>query len=342
MFRPMQELPTGMASIGIGERLRSARQALGLSLEEIESVTHIRRVYLEALEREAFDALPGPAYTRGFLRAYAACLGLPPEDVLERYPAIAAGKLPHRGSPVEVRITPALRMSPVRRAVMGVGLLVGLGVVFVGVVLYIQVREFALTAPERPSLGSGAPPRSPAKPPVKATPPAPAPPAATPGGPPPHPSVAAPPPSPPPAPAPQTKPPATPPPPAGSPPPAKPGPPPGAPGTPAPAPAPGPAAPPQNAPKGALPGSPQPPAPLNVAVAASGHTWMRTVADGATVFEGFLNAGDRQTWQAKRSLTVRVGNAGVVDITVNGKSIGSLGGSGQVYEHTFSSGAPSP
>jgi cytoskeleton protein RodZ len=330
-----------MAALGIGERLRSARQALGLSLEEIESVTHIRRGYLEALEREAFDALPSPAYARGFLRAYAACLGLPPEDVLERYPATATGQLPHRGSPVEVRITPALRMSPVRRAVMGVGLLVGLGVVFVGVMLYIQVREFALTAPERPSVGQGAPPRSPTKPAVKATPPAPVPPAATPTGPPPHPAGAAPPLSPPPAPAPRAKPPATPPPPAGSP-PAKPGPPPGALGGPVRPPAPGPAAPPQNAPQGALPGSPQPPGPLNVAIAASGHTWIRAVADGATVFEGFLNAGDKQTWQAKRSLTVRVGNAGAVALAVNGKSLGSLGGVGQVYEHTFSSGPPVP
>ena len=91
-----------------------------------------------------------------------------------------------------------------------------------------------------------------------------------------------------------------------------------------------------------MPGSPQPPAPLNIAVVASGHTWIRTVADGATAYEGFLEAGDRQTWQAKRSLTVRVGNAGVVNITVNGKPMGPLGGSGQVYEHTFSSGAPSP
>jgi hypothetical protein len=87
---------------------------------------------------------------------------------------------------------------------------------------------------------------------------------------------------------------------------------------------------------------PAQPAPLNVTVAASGHTWIRTVADGATVFEGFLNTGDRQIWQAKRSLTVRVGNAGVVAIAVNGKSVGPLGGPGQVYEHTFSAGATAP
>ena len=77
-------------------------------------------------------------------------------------------------------------------------------------------------------------------------------------------------------------------------------------------------------------------------VVASGHSWVRTVADGTTVYEGFLNAGDKQVWEAKRSLTVKVGNAGAVDVAVNGRSLGHLGGPGQVYEHTFSAGASTP
>lgn len=322
-----------MASTGIGERLRSARQALGLSLEEIENVTHIRRSYLEALEREAFELLPGPAYTRGFLRAYAACLGLPPEDVLDRYPSTTPGSVPQRESPVEVRITPALRMSPVRRAVIGVGLLAALGVVFVGIVLYIQVREFAQTAPQGSS-GGGAPLPSPTtpttKPPAPATRPAPArpaPPRATsPAATPPPVRPAAPPTATPP-PRPAAQPPATP-------------PPATSPSAPASPPATGPAAAPRSTPQPA-PSASQP-VPLNVAIAAAGHTWIRAVADGTTVYEGFLNAGDKQTWQAKRSLTLRVGNAGAVTLSVNGKPLGSLGGPGQVYEHTFSSATPAP
>ncbi len=69
---------------------------------------------------------------------------------------------------------------------------------------------------------------------------------------------------------------------------------------------------------------------------------MRTVADGTTVYEGFLNAGDKQVWEAKRSLTVKLGNAGAVDVAVNGRSLGHLGGPGQVYEHTFSAGPSTP
>ncbi len=53
-----------------------------------------------------------------------------------------------------------------------------------------------------------------------------------------------------------------------------------------------------------------------------------------------MNAGDKQVWEAKRTLTVKVGNASAVDLTLNGKSLGRLGASGQVYEHTFSAGPP--
>ena len=79
---------------------------------------------------------------------------------------------------------------------------------------------------------------------------------------------------------------------------------------------------------------------LKVAVSASSYSWVRTVADGTTVFEGFLNAGDKQVWQANRSLTVKVGNAAGVAISVNGRPVGPLGASGQIYEHTFSAAAP--
>jgi hypothetical protein len=64
------------------------------------------------------------------------------------------------------------------------------------------------------------------------------------------------------------------------------------------------------------------------------------VADGTTVFEGFLNAGDKQVWQANRTLMVRVGNAAAIAISVNGRPIGPLGGSGQIYEHSFSASSP--
>ena len=46
-----------MASLGIGERLRTARQALGLSLEEVETATRIRLAYYLALAEQAEPVL---------------------------------------------------------------------------------------------------------------------------------------------------------------------------------------------------------------------------------------------------------------------------------------------
>jgi cytoskeleton protein RodZ len=366
MFTPVQELRSGMASTGIGERLRSAREALGLSLEEIENVTRIRRSFLVALEQESFDVLPGPAYARGFLRTYARYLGIPSEELLDLYPSPSIGARSsanlHLESSVEVRITPAARLSPARRVLVGAGILVGLAVLVLGVVLYGQIRQFAETPASSP--GPPAPQAGPARP--SATPPSrslsTAPPA------PPHASVVLPAPAkntgpaaPQPAPAPtRPQPPSSPLSqtlsvvPGTSPkPPAAPGPgaAPGAvPTVPPPAPAKGPAstpapgAPPATGKAPASgPAPPVPPAPpLNVTVTASAYSWVRTVADGATVFEGFVNAGDKQVWAAKRTLTVKVGNASAVDISLNGKSLGRLGAAGEVYEHTFSTGPATP
>jgi cytoskeleton protein RodZ len=355
-----------MASTGIGERLRSAREALGLSLEEVEAATRIRRSYLQALEQEAFDRLPGPAYARGFLRAYATHLGLRPEDIpeLSRPGAASAGPPPGKTAPVEVRLTPGAYLSPARRALVGLAILVGIGVVFVAYVLYGQVRQFVQTSPAphpaaapqggsataRPAPSSGmsrpapsyprggsstpAKPAAPAAPTVKpAVPGAPAPAAGTPGAQKPGAATQAPQAQVPAAGAPAKPPAAAPPSPAGA-----------VPGTAAKPAAVGPAAaPPAGSEKPSGQAQPAPAAsgaPLKVAVAATGHAWVRTVADGTTVFEGFLNSGDKQVWQANKTLTVRVGNAAAIAISVNGKPVGPLGGEGQIYEHSFSAGTP--
>ena len=59
----------------IGNSLRAARIRQKLELSQAEGDTRIRAKYLRALEDERFDVLPGPAYTKGFLRTYADYLG---------------------------------------------------------------------------------------------------------------------------------------------------------------------------------------------------------------------------------------------------------------------------
>jgi cytoskeleton protein RodZ len=69
----------------IGSSLREARIRQGLELAQAERDTKIRSRYLAALEDDDFEALPGPAYARGFLRTYADYLGLEGQRFVDEY-----------------------------------------------------------------------------------------------------------------------------------------------------------------------------------------------------------------------------------------------------------------
>jgi cytoskeleton protein RodZ len=304
-----------MKERGIGELLRNAREARGLSLDEIEAATRIRRRYLEAMEAEAFDQLPGPAYVKGFVRTYATHLGLAADDLAGMYPDLRTGGV-SRGFPVEVRITPAMPSSRARRIVTTIAAALVIGLVALAYVLYGQIRQFAVTPPPG-TPGAATSTRAPARTGTPGSAPAtPAPGGATGSA-----STSG------PAGAPQST-----------------------QGNPAPTGTkPSPSAPPAGAPGTAVTPAPGTPGqagvligPLSVAVVATDRSWVRTVADGVTVYEGFLSPGDRQVWQAHRQLTIRVGNAGAIDVTVNGQNIGQLGRAGDVVEKTFTAAASPP
>lgn len=69
----------------LGEELREARMALGVSLADMAQQIRIRRIYLQALEEGRLKDLPGQAYVVGFLRNYANALGLDTDEVLRRF-----------------------------------------------------------------------------------------------------------------------------------------------------------------------------------------------------------------------------------------------------------------
>lgn len=60
----------------VGKTLREARRKRGVELAEVEATTRIRARFLRAIEDEEWEVLPGEAYVRGFIRTYAAYLGL--------------------------------------------------------------------------------------------------------------------------------------------------------------------------------------------------------------------------------------------------------------------------
>jgi helix-turn-helix protein len=90
---------------GIGRALRSARLKRGMSLEEASRQTRVRTDYLEALEREWFDALGSDVYVRGFLRSYAKYLGLNHEKVISAYERAYGRREP---GPAPVELTPGV------------------------------------------------------------------------------------------------------------------------------------------------------------------------------------------------------------------------------------------
>lgn len=69
----------------LGDVLREARSRRALTLGQVEEATKIRKKYLQALEEEDYAALPAPVYARGFLQAYAECLGIDPAFALNLY-----------------------------------------------------------------------------------------------------------------------------------------------------------------------------------------------------------------------------------------------------------------
>ncbi len=69
----------------IGEKLRTKREDLGYSLEQIARDTNIAKRYIESLENEDFDVFPGEPYLIGFLRTYSEYLGLTPDEIVGLY-----------------------------------------------------------------------------------------------------------------------------------------------------------------------------------------------------------------------------------------------------------------
>jgi cytoskeletal protein RodZ len=82
-----------------GEHLRQAREERSLTLQDISASTKIGSRSLQALEDERFDLLPGGIFNKGFVRAYARCVGLDEEKTLAEY--LAAAKLPVPGGDMQ-------------------------------------------------------------------------------------------------------------------------------------------------------------------------------------------------------------------------------------------------
>jgi len=69
----------------VGQRLREAREALGLTLRDVAATTRIQASSLEYLEADRFDEFPAEVYCRGFLKNYARELRLDADALLAQW-----------------------------------------------------------------------------------------------------------------------------------------------------------------------------------------------------------------------------------------------------------------
>lgn len=79
----------------VGDRLRVAREARGLSVEQVAAETRIPQRHLETIEAGNFTALPSRTYAIGFSRTYARTLGLDEREVIDQVRAELAEGDPH-------------------------------------------------------------------------------------------------------------------------------------------------------------------------------------------------------------------------------------------------------
>jgi cytoskeleton protein RodZ len=148
----------GGARERIGARLRSAREARGLTTLQAAEKLHVEPKILEALEAEDFAALGAAVYVRGHLRRYAELIGEAPAELQSLYsaatPAPDLTRIPHH--------VPPARSS----RLLALALLLLVGIAVVGVVWWLLTlpatkpqpvsAELPADAPNPPGSGSAA------------------------------------------------------------------------------------------------------------------------------------------------------------------------------------------
>lgn len=67
--------------VGVGAQLRAAREAQGMTLEQIAGQTRIAQRHLKSIEDGDFGAFPARTYALGFAKTYAKTVGLDQADV---------------------------------------------------------------------------------------------------------------------------------------------------------------------------------------------------------------------------------------------------------------------
>jgi cytoskeleton protein RodZ len=305
-----------------GDNLRREREMRGITLTEISESTKISKRWLQALEEEQFSLLPGGVFNRGFVRAYARFLGISEEAAVADYLAASNEKAPEEDKfPLEVQEKPEAPRPGPRRFGIPVAIFAAGMALVVGGVAYWMGHKAGRSSGEQQNSGAAS---NTAAAQSRAT--------ATDGAPqvpfPAGPQVPG---------APQVK--------------------DGAPqslketkdkqrgdtvertpnnkqdGA---------KAVPVNTPISSVDAistdaDPESGKAFSVVIKAKESSWISIAADGHTLWEGTLNPNNQRSVTADKELILRTGNAAGLDVSYNGKALGSLGKDKQVRTLTFNS-----
>jgi cytoskeletal protein RodZ len=72
----------------IGNYLKSGREARNIRLSEVARSTKISKWYLDCLEKDEFDKIPGGPYIKGYIASYASFIGIEEDEILKRYDSL--------------------------------------------------------------------------------------------------------------------------------------------------------------------------------------------------------------------------------------------------------------
>jgi cytoskeleton protein RodZ len=284
-----------------GTFLRLAREERGVSLQDLAVTTKISARLLESLERNDPSKLPGGIFSRSFVRAYAREVGLDPDATVARFVAAFPDEAGADDMPATTSAVEAESFEQGRRVIR-------IALRLLGVALLVAFLVFIYLSRFRTSPVVAGPDRAegPASSPVSEPPP----PQTQPLPPQPAPTAM-----------------------------------PGADAANAPQPAAGQASVPAEAiipapaasPALAAPSASA--APLVVVLAFTDPCWLSVSVDGTHGPSRTANAGERLEFAVQRSITMTVGNAGAVSLTLNGKPGRALGVAGQVITTTMTASA---
>src|SRR3990172_8580772 len=132
----------------IGEFLAENRRKQGKSIRDVEKATKIAGKYIEAIENNQFDAIPGNVYAKGFIRNYADFLGVEFEPLLRQFRL----EFEEKKTPETVKGYTFVDIS--QRPNVGQRIIVGAVIRFFLILLVIWLWGFSLGGPGRGSENS--------------------------------------------------------------------------------------------------------------------------------------------------------------------------------------------